>query len=153
MNMKIEQSLEPISKETLLSLEQKFNFTFPNDYKEFLLKYNGGIPSHQYFSTMDGKIEEILSRFFPVSSNDKDNVVDEIEGITLSGQLPSDLIPIAITLGEDDRVVLAINGKNYGKVFHWAWSEENDNHNASYDYVHLVADSFDSFLEKLTEER
>ncbi len=151
--MLIEQSLEPISKETFLSIEKKFNFTFPSDYKEFLLKHNGGIPSHQYFSTIDGKIEEILSRFLSISSNEEDNLVDEIEGITLAEQLPSDLIPIAITLGGDDRVVLAISGENYGKVFHWAWSEEDDNHNASYNYIRLVANSFDSFLEKLTEDR
>ncbi len=151
--MLIEQSLEPISKETFLSIEKKFNFTFPKEYKKFLLKHNGGIPSHQYFSTMDGKIEEILSRFFPISSNEEDNLVDEIEGITLAGQLPSDLIPIAITLGGDDRIVLAISGENYGKVFHWAWSEENENHSASYNYVRLVASSFDSFLEQLTEHR
>lgn len=151
--MKIKQSLDPISRETILSLEKKFNFTFPADYKEFLLKHNGGTPSHQYFSTIDGKIEEILSSFFPISSSEEDNLADEIEGITLAGQLPPDLIPIAIAIGGDDRVVLAISGENYGKVFHWAWSEESDNHNASYDYVRLISNSFDSFLEKLTEER
>lgn len=153
--MQIEQSLETISKETFLSIEKEFNFTFPSDYKGFLLKHNGGIPSHQYFSTIDGKIEEILSRFFPVSSNsnEEDNLVAEIEGITLAGQLPPDLIPIAVTLGGDDRVVLGISGENYGKVFHWAWSEEDDNHNASYNYVRLVANSFDEFLDKLTEDR
>lgn len=150
--MKINNSSKFISNDILEVIQNNYDFHFPEDYKVFLLKNNGGVPTFQYFSTSDGKIDEIIDRFYSISDDD-DNLISEIEGITKAGMLPSDLIPIASTLGGDDRVVLAIKGENFGKVFHWAWSEEDYDHKPSYKYVRPVADTFDSFLTMLKKNR
>ncbi|OJG94997.1 hypothetical protein RV18_GL003163 [Enterococcus termitis] len=35
----------------ILSLEEKFDIVFPDDYKEFLENYNGGLPKKNYLTT------------------------------------------------------------------------------------------------------
>jgi len=151
--IKITNSSKPITKEDIKDLESKYDFIFPYEYKNFLLKHNGGEPSHKYFTTRNGKIHEIISRFFPIDINDKFSLQSEIEEITLEKELPADLIPIAITPGESDRVVLCISGENYGKVYHWSWGAQEDNCEPSYEFVEIVADSFNEFLDMLTDTR
>jgi len=151
--IKISNSSKAIDKKDIEKLEEKYGFTFPEEYKIFLLKNNGGIPSNIYFSTKNGKIFDILTRFFPIDINDEYSLQSEIEEITLEGLLPKELIPIAITVGDSDRVLLSITGKNYGKVYHWNWGAEDEKAEASYEFIEPVADSFNEFLDLLAETR
>lgn len=151
--IKISNSNKAITQSDIENLESKYGFIFPDEYKNFLLKYNGGEPSHEYYITRNEKIYSIISRFFPIDINDEFSLQSEIEEITMERELPSDLIPIAITPNESDRVVLCISGKNYGKVFHWSWGAQEDNCEPSYEFVEIVADSFNEFLDMLTDAR
>lgn len=151
--IKISNSSKAIDKKDIEKLEEKYGFTFPEEYKTFLLKHNGGVPSNIYFTTKNGKIYSIIKYFFPVNIDDEYSLQSEIEEITLEGLLPEELIPIAIMPDETTRLLLCISGENYGKVYHWSWGAEDDDCEPSYEFVEPVADSFNEFLDLLTETR
>lgn len=49
------------SAELISDFERKFNFKFPDEYRECVLKYNGGRPSKKVFDTEKVKEREIKS--------------------------------------------------------------------------------------------
>ena len=144
--MEIIDSLSQISEIDLTDLERKTGIKLPNQYRKFLLKYNGGTPQPNRFNTQDNKVESMITKFLPIANISDDNLLEEIEGITQVGQIPNNLIPIATDPG-DDRLVLSVSGSDCGKVYYWAWGEEpRKNHTPSYKYMRLVANSFDELL-------
>ena len=73
------KSLErPISNSELSEIEKKINVILPEDYKEFLLKVNVGIPKEQYLSFfMDDLNEEvILGTMLGISENKNFSLTD-----------------------------------------------------------------------------
>ncbi|MBA3856022.1 MAG: hypothetical protein C0507_03845 [Cyanobacteria bacterium PR.3.49] len=146
--MKIKNSQTKLTAAEIEQLESHTCISLPADYKAFLLEHNGGEPDPSDFVTRDGKVESFVSCFLPISNLVEDNLLEEIEGISQAGQIPSNLIPIAIA-APDNRIVIAFKGKERGKVYYWAWDEEDENHIASYKYIRLIADSFDDFIRLL----
>lgn len=146
--MNIKNSQPPITKQDIRKLEEKTRIALPEDYKDFLLRHNGGEPEPKVFETQDGKVESRVKKFLSISDVSEDNLVEEIEGITRAGQIPGNLVPIAVDPA-DNRVVLSVGGPDIGKVYYWAWDEEDEDHEASYKYMRLIANSFNEFLESL----
>lgn len=146
--MIIKNSQTKLTEEEIEQLESQTGISLPVDYKAFLLEHNGGEPDPSEFQTKDGKVQSFVSYFLPISNLVDDNLLEEIEGLSQAGQIPSNLIPIA-TDPADNRIVLSVEGKERGKVYYWAWDEEDDNHIASYKYIRLIADSFDDFIRLL----
>ncbi len=145
-NINIQGSLPQLTEQNLSELEQRTNIKLPEQYRNFLLKHNGGIPSPNRFKTLDGKVESMISNFLPIAAIEDDNLLEEIQGITQAELIPENLIPIATEPG-DDRLVLSVGGSDYGKIYYWAWEEEpKRNHKPSYKYIRLVANSFDELL-------
>ncbi len=136
----------PVTEDDLRRLEADTGVSLPRRYREFLLRHNGGTPSRTRFATRDGKVESHVMRFAPLCTNDELDLRQEIEGFR--GLIPGEMIPIAIDPVED-RVLLAVSGKDAGRVFYWAWSEEPETPTCSRRYMRLVADSFDEFLAAL----
>ena len=151
--IKISNSSKPITKKDIEDLESKYGFIFPNDYKNFLINNNGGEPSHMFYTTRNGKIHSILKRFFPIDIKDDFSLQSEIEGITLEGYLPKELIPIGIMPDDTSRLLMGISGENYGKIFDWSWGAEEDGCEPSYEFIEIIADSFTEFLNMLTDTR
>ena len=114
-----------------------------------MLAHNGGVANRRRFETRDGKVSSYATRFAAVSDSEEDNLLDEIDGITLAGQIPKNLIPIAVDPGED-RIVLSVAGPDAGSVYYWAWGEEPRKPTCSYKYMRLIASDFDEFLSLLT---
>ena len=98
---------------------------------------------------MDGKVKSMVSVFLPLCDDIEDNLLEEIRGITLAGQIPGNLIPIAMDPA-DNRLVMSCMGDDMGKVYYWAWDEEPQRaHKTSYTYMRLIANSFAEFISKL----
>ena len=148
MTATIRDALPGLSEAQIDELERAMEIRLPKPYREFLTKYNGGTPDPERFTTRDGKAVSIVSKFLPVDNSQADNLIEEIEGITQAGQIPSNLIPVATTPA-DNRVVLSVSGSDSGKIYYWSWGEEPDEPTCSYRYMRLVADSFDQFLDDL----
>ena len=63
---------------------------FPNDFVEFILKYNGGRPINNLFH-MNGNSESVFKTMLSFNSEDKDNVY-----MSFDSQYKDSLIAVAI---------------------------------------------------------
>lgn len=144
----IKKFKKAINENDINELEKKTGILLPGDYREFLLQYNGGTPSPCGIKTVDGKIESSIQKFLPLADIKDDNLLEEINGITIAGQIPKDFIPIAVDPA-DNRIVLAVSGKKKGKVYYWSWDEEDEDHKPSCRYMRLIANSFKELLDSI----
>lgn len=148
MTLQILNSHPPIDNAVISAFESKANIKLPEAYRRFLIAHNGGRSSPKKFATQDGKVESMIATFFPLASATENNLVDEFEGLTLAGQIPPNLISIAMDPTEN-RIVLSISGEDTGKVYYWSWDEEPNKPTCSYKYLRLVSNDFDEFLSSL----
>jgi hypothetical protein len=49
MAIEVRESAHPLSDDVLLGVESRLGITFPTDYRSFLLRHNGGVPSPEWF--------------------------------------------------------------------------------------------------------
>lgn len=150
----LKESGHDVSEKDIRELEEEAGVDLPGDYRSFLLKHNGGRPVPDEFETVDKKIESSVKRFITISNSAHPNLLEEIRAITLAGQIPPNLIPIATNPSEMNRIVISTKGKNVGKVYYWSQDEEDDfetytKYKPSYKYMRLIAESFGEFLGKL----
>ena len=79
------------SIDTIESVEYRLQITLPDDYKQFVLKYDGGYPSPNHFK-VDGKVE-IFNNLISLDENEYDNIYEILED--LQDRLSDQLIPFA----------------------------------------------------------
>lgn len=145
--MKITSICNKTRNEDLVLLEKRLKAKLPKSFREFLLTYN---------------LCKIEPNVFLIDSNKGDNVVRHFFGIcpdyewgdlqyawiSYSDRVPSNLLPIG-TDEDDSLVCLSITGIDYGKVYFWDRHQEVLDRKPDYSNLHLLADSFNSFLDKL----
>lgn len=134
-------------------LEKEMDIILPADYKEFLMKNNGGIPEGiQMFSfcEMDpenGKIYDMEADIQNFSS------ISEIpffyKNLVGAGAIPAKYISIACDSCGNEILLCVNEFENYGKVFFG--NHEVYKPGTNYFNLSLVADSFSEFLEKIYE--
>lgn len=132
--------------------EQLIQSKLPDDYKQFLLKYNGGRPvkneCFKYVETWDGQsrntssgVEWFSSMFNDIKSSNN----------ILKGRLPHEMLAIADGFC-GNIICLCIKGDNYGKVYYWDHEYEADEDEEPwYENVYLIANSFADFINSLYE--
>lgn len=138
----------PLDAGALDDFESRFAIRLPIEYRRFLINYNGGKPMPKHFDTVDGKIRSMVVRFFPLWDDDIDSLEDEYTDLTLDGELPRNLIPIAIDPIKN-RLVLSLDGDDAGFVYYWSWDQEPAVSSGTYRCMRLVAKDFDQFLSSL----
>jgi SMI1-KNR4 cell-wall len=150
-NVTIINSYKSITNNDILNAESQMGKSFPEQYKNFLLRNNGGRPEFQKFSGLgeDDGFFGILSWFFGLHPDDPNDLIANIE--RFSDRIPNNMIPIASDPG-GNLVVLSVEGKDKGKVYFWDHEEEADEGEIpTYDNLYLVANDFDDFLADLRE--
>lgn len=141
----IKSPLEKISREEIQAFEKKVGLSFPKDYEEFLVKYNGGVPSPASFDFYDKSDASTISSFFAITKNNND--AENIDWIlrVYNGRLPKYFLPIASDLG-DNLILLDCSLENKG-VFFWDHEEEADeDEEPTMDNMHYLSENFESFL-------
>ncbi|AIK96204.1 SMI1/KNR4 family protein [Candidatus Odyssella acanthamoebae] len=152
--MQINDGGDTINETILEALEQVWKFNLPTAYRNFILKYNGGSPQP--------------SRFFFKESPSNGSYVDYLFGIRkgfnqnllmsmnlYSGRIPANMLPI----GEDpgsNLILLSVKGPDRGKIYFWDHDLEADpaqGETPDYSNLTLIADSFDEFINGLSEEK
>lgn len=120
------------------SVEHRLQITLPEDYKQFVLKYDGGYPSPNHFK-VDGKVE-IFNNLISLDENEYDNIYEILED--LQDRLSDQLIPFA----ED----------GFGNLLCFDYSADKNivfwDHEKNYDDFKestFVCSSFSSLIEKL----
>ncbi|GAA0731128.1 hypothetical protein GCM10009430_42970 [Aquimarina litoralis] len=123
--------------EELSEFEKEQGFILPIDYKSHILIYNGGRPDKDYFG------DTRLSYFYPIKYGDSGTLEETLN--VISDVLPDGFFPFAYD-GGGNQICIALDEKNYGKIFIWYHDMDDD------EDIELLANSFKEFMNGLTEE-
>ncbi|ERJ11075.1 SMI1/KNR4 family protein [Haloplasma contractile] len=128
-------SLENISQQ-VDRLEQRLNLKLPLDYKEFLIKTNGGIPEDNVFIHADQSFS--IDTFFGFVSNEIDNLNNQFKNFqTIS---TNHYLPICRLEG-GDLLVINFNEHDYGNIM--LCEHETDQ-------MIKISETFDTFTKLVT---
>ncbi|THJ30087.1 SMI1/KNR4 family protein [Lampropedia aestuarii] len=136
------------SPSSINEIEQKQKIILPDDYKLFLIKNNGGIPSLKNF--IINKKEKSTIRFF--FSTDclyhQASLEANIEGF--KGRAPTEMLPIAEDVG-GNYILISSSDSEYGNLFFWDHELEADKEKQPYrKNIKKIAQSLDEFLQSLS---
>lgn len=115
--------MPPTSPEAVRRLEEAIHIRIPEDYRKFLLKYNGGGPDETNYcfpKPVGNQSGVTISLFFPLEGW---RITIEEEVKNYKGRVPRNLLPF----GSDDSgnlFCLGLEGKSSGKVFFWDHEQE-----------------------------
>jgi ankyrin repeat protein len=148
MEVKIRIYNEKITIKDLDKFERKNKITFPEDYKKFLLKFNGGYPEPNFYLCGEGF--GINTKF----KEQKEEVVQIVDFTGLDGSfLASDIVPKNIfTIGEDNAgnyFCISVAGDDKGNIY---FCNHGDCDEGPYSNLYLLANRFDDFLNGLQED-
>lgn len=149
--MEIESENNSIDIKKIEEFKNVIGIELPLEYKEFLLKYNGGEPDAYIFNkNLDlGKI--IVNTLYGIeANNDFDDLGKSIK--IYKNRIHPSFIPIGDDPG-GNQFLLGVQGNFKGKIYFWDHNTELDNdnfiENELPNNMYLLADSFNGFLSKL----
>lgn len=143
------KSREQLTKQDISRTELELGFSLPPQYKEFLLKNNGGYPEPDAFPIQDNPSDDhgLVHYFLCIKPGDVYNLVNY--ATLFLGRVPKNLLPIAVDPG-GNLICLSVAGADRGRVYFWEHEEESqEGETPGYENVYLVANSFDEFLDSL----
>jgi hypothetical protein len=149
MALEIRESKRPVSEIEIERIERRWGFIFPEEYKSFLLKHNGGFPPIlNMFKFEDGDYgDSLVDWFLAIYDGKHDNFEHYYEVYKVKEQrLLENLVAIAHDPG-GNLICLSVVGEDRGAVYFWDHEKEEDV--ATSRNVRLIAPSFNEFLEKL----
>lgn len=145
--MNIIKKTPSINENELLAQEKYFKCQFPEDYKKFLLDYNGGTPDKTliYFESDEGVITYFLG-----ICNDSIYGIRNINNRFIN-RIPTNTLPIARDPG-GNLFLMSIRGDDYGSVYFWDHEEEvYEDEEPDYSNMTLVAKSFTELVNNLKD--
>ena len=169
-NLTMFNSKEPTTLDQIKKFENLIDAKLPQDYINFLLKYNGGRPDRDTYKLIqpitygvEGDINDMgaILRFLGLVDDEEEynGLIWHYLDVTVD-RIPKELIHI----GYDDfgnAICLCVKGEDYGRIYFWDHEMEMGNFEISeedwadgpwYDNVFLIADSFVEFIDKLYGE-
>ena len=138
-----------LAAEDIKILEANLKITLPSNYKNFLLKYNGGKPNPDCFPIEGLKNNPYggVRLFFGIDRDIQSNNIDWNYDV-MRGRLPTGLLPIASN-GSGDILCLALSDVDEGKLYFWDYYGEQNP--PTFDNLYFIANSFGEFLDSLFE--
>lgn len=151
MNIKLEVSFESTNITEINMFEKSQNIILPDDYKDFLMKFNGGKPAVRRFETMDGKHTSSLMLLFPITKNFQPNLKSAYNEYNREQIIPSNLLAIGND-PIDNIICISTSGKDVGCVYYWSLDLEEfdeEDFQPSSKNMSLIAKSFTEFIGNL----
>ncbi|HVW15019.1 MAG TPA: ankyrin repeat domain-containing protein [Mucilaginibacter sp.] len=131
------------SIENIAKLEHDIGHIFPDQYKRFLIKYNGGRVKPDVFRTVNDEMESIIQFFYGVTNQKIYDIKSAYERWK-QREYPESFLPIAID-GLGNYIILDLSkSENYGHILFWSHDTPE------FRPLEISAD-FDSFLKSLYE--
>ncbi len=130
------------------AFETEIGQRLPDDYRAFLLHYNGGRPAQrgfQFARRANFHVHAVVHWFLSLHDGEASNL--EHTARALHRRIPPDTLPIAND-PYGSFVLLGLGGESRGKVYFWD-HERLAAGPPEWSNVDLVADSFDGFLRQL----
>lgn len=149
------ETKKPITLKEIKEIEGYVGLTFPDDYKQHLLKYNGGWCKPNVFSLVEERIENYscIDRFYAIYDGEYDNLKEFIDIFKKEEKrMPIHITPIAHDPG-GNQICISCGIKDYGYIYFWDHENEVDytvSGDDDYSNLYLIAKSFNEFLEGLT---
>jgi hypothetical protein len=143
MLTKINESGKKISENEIVVIENCIKHKLPDDYRNFLLKHNGGRPEPFIFKVDKfNEGESSVHTFLGIDREiESDNLLWSYK--TLKNRLPNTFLSVGYS-DSDDQICLDLSEKNYGKVYLWDYYSECGKD--CFDNVYYIAPSFKEFL-------
>jgi hypothetical protein len=141
------RSFPPVSEADVRRYEQRLGVTFPEDYRNFLLTTNGGIPAPRYFDVPNQDYYLWVNFLYAIRNQHAlSDLVYELEDLSsrMDGKLPDGFIVIGDDPG-DRKFLLGTRGKHAGQVWFWDTSRLMKTSSPSKN-TYRLADSFTDFL-------
>ncbi len=146
MSFEITDAGALLTEKQVERVERELDVKLPEDYRNFLLRHNGGRPRPDFFAIMGHKtlLSGRVEQLFGVGRPAKESNVDW-HYKNLIGQLPNYHFPIAAA-NDGDMVTLSLGKLDAGRIYYWIRAEYNV---AGDNEAYFVAGSFDKFLASL----
>lgn len=141
----------PASEARVGALETNLGCRLPEDYRSFLLSYNGGrvSPAGFVFAERTGPYTDSLVHSL-YSLYDGEDCSLEATLALLARRLPTGVIPIGDDPGGNE-ICLVLAGDRRGQV--WFWDHEREPETQpDWSNMDLIAQSFDAFMRGLTAD-
>lgn len=136
-------------------VENYAKLTFPEEYKNHLLKYNGGrcLPNIFSFHQNGKRTNSSVDWFLAIYNGEYDNLKNYIDIFKIEEKrLPYHILPIAHDPG-GNLICISCEGEDFGYIYIWDHEEEIDystsTYNSNYLNLYFVANSITEFLNEL----
>lgn len=145
----VTNSFPPINEEAIEQFENENQIMLPEDFKQFLLNRNGGVPDLQGVDVKEkdntkSRVVEFIFGLAPDSAGTLQHVYRIAQK-----RLPKNILPIA--RGGKHSFAMSLRKEDYGHIYFDNSDEVDRDGRSSYDNLYQIADSFTEFLEKLYE--
>ncbi|MBC2328034.1 SMI1/KNR4 family protein [Listeria booriae] len=143
----IESSNKKATSVAIEDFEQRYNLKLAEDYKKFLLDFNGGYADPNVFKISEEQGKSALNTLYGLGIDDE---YDELASVyeSLDGIIPSGFISIADDSG-GNQICLGVDDDYFGKIFVWMHDMEIEE---DMDNMFLLAADFKLFLDNLYVE-
>jgi hypothetical protein len=134
----------PIGEQEIIEIEKLLDYSFPDEYRNHLLKYNGGRCKSNVFSFIENnkKTESQIDWFLAIYDGKYNNLQSYIDiYIIEQRRLPEYFVPIAHDPGGN----LICIASNSGFIYFWDHEKEGE------DNVYFISDSFNHFIDNLSD--
>lgn len=142
MTVTIKKSTIILHELTLLNFEMKLGQKLPDDYRNFLLEYNGGDPEPNMVGIPETRKQCSVACIFGLYNFKKDHDL-AAKRKRLANRLPEKVIPIAEADG-DNFICLSLDSPDFGAVY--LWDHELATDPPSRENLFELAPAFTDFL-------
>ena len=135
-----------VKEEEIFKLEDEIGFTLPNDYKEFLINFNGGVPEVKYSTFKLNELEENigLQVLYGLDLEENLNLREWYE------EYEDDLLDDCLIIGHGIGFgfIVLVNSPEGAGVYFWDNSFELENSSED-ENIYKISDTFREFIEEL----
>lgn len=153
--MKLYDSGQQLTQESLTRFEEALGQRLPSDYKDFMMEANGGTPEEDLVYSFvdvvtDRTNESDVRELLVIYDNQVDDNWDDILRIHTTmveeGTIPPHFLPIATDSG-GNLLCMSLRKDDYGSV--WFCDHELEDRETGFLAASRIADSFSEFLRVL----
>lgn len=144
------KSFEKTTNEDIVEIEKMFNILLPDDYKKFLLNYNGGAFVNNECNKLHlNDINEVINIdvLYGIHTGDSSSDI-----VYWTNEYMDDLLEKTVIIGDSLQhgfIVLICDGSNNGVYYYddsYCFDSSNDESN-----VYLISNTFDEFWKALSK--
>ena len=151
MLTEINNTGKELSLGDLEGAESELGYVFPEPYRKFLLKYNGGEPTESYIDFKAEKLKlpgDAVNVFYGLGVKPCDDIIHKMK--VIGCQLPEGLIFVADTPG-GNYFLLSLRDDSYGEIFYKDHEFEDNspfdpNSKMLPESIVKISNNFDDFL-------